>query len=287
MINIKSIKEVFPSITRVPRILLWDVETAKMLLHVETYSLKQYSSYLRHQDIVRDIWMLCAAWKWLGDPYIASTSVLNDPERFEADYADDFHVISMLHHLVSQADILVAHNGDNFDWKIFTSRCIVHDLDPPPKPLMIDTLKVARREFKFSSNSLSYLCRHLGIEDKMEAPNWGAIAKGDAEAIAEAEAYCRGDIRSLEALYLKLRPYITNHPNIALMTDGVHHMTCPKCGHWDLKKFGVREFENEGLSRQYVNGFKYTGAGKYQRYKCAGCGGQSYAKKNLKKVELK
>lgn len=258
-----------------PKILMWDVETARMVLRIETYSLKQYSTYLSPDWIESDIWMPCASWKWLGDDYIASTSVLKDMSRFERDFRDDYHVIKTLYDLVNAADILIAHNGDNFDWKIFTARCVFHGLPPPKKPLMIDTLKAARKEFKFSSNSLRYLCRFLGLPLKDESPDWSLVAAGDADEILNCERYCRGDIKALEALYLRLRPYITNHPNLNAILEGVHHETCPKCSHWDIER----------------RGYAYTKAGKYQRYSCrpqtGGCGGWFKSKKNLKTVELR
>lgn len=253
-----------------PKILLWDLETAKMKLSHYTYSLKQFSKYISPDAIERDIWMVCGAWKWLDQPYVASTSVLNDPERFKENYADDYHVVKTIHDLLSEADILIAHNGDNFDWKIFTARCIANGLEPPSKPLMIDTLKAARKEFKFSSNALRYLARFLGVEDKGQSPKWDKVAVGDVESIKFCEQYCRQDIRTLEGIYLKMRPYITNHPNFNAILDGTHHKTCPKCGHWDVQK----------------RGFDYTKTAKYQKYSCktqtGGCGGWSRDKKNLK-----
>ena len=258
-----------------PKVLLWDLEVAKMHVSRFVYDLKQYSSYIPHKAIQRDKWILCAAWKWIDEGYVASTSVLNDPERFKDNYADDYHVVKTMYDLIMQADALIAHNGDGFDWKIFTSRCIFHDLPPPKKPILIDTLKAARKEFKFSSNALGYLARFLNVEDKGQAPDWDAIAFGDAEAIKYAERYCRQDIKTLEGIYKKLRPYMTGHANLNAVLEGVHHHTCPKCGHWD----------------QVKRGFKYTMAGKYQAYACSpatgGCGGWSKHKKNLKTVDIR
>ena len=273
-----------------PRILLWDIETARMKLELETYQLKQYSKYLPSEAIVRDIWMPCAAWKWMHEPYVASTSVLQDRDRFEACYWDDYHVVKTLHELINGADILIAHNGDNFDWKMFNVRCIHHGLEPPPKPIMIDTLKAARKEFKFASNKLSYLAKFLDVSLKDDSPNWGLVSSGDAEEIASCERYCRGDIRALEGVYLKLRPFMTNHPNLNVMMDGTHHNCCPSCGHWDLEKRGTQQVNKEGR-RLYVSGYRFTGAGKYQRYKCnratGGCGANAYKSKNLTKAEIR
>lgn len=258
-----------------PKILLWDIETMQMRIEMDTYSLKQYSKYLPYQSIKRPVTIFCVAWQWLGQPIISSTSVLKDPRRFERCYWDDYHVVKTIHDLISQADVLIAHNGDAFDWKMFTARCLYHDMEPPKKPVMIDTLKIARKEFKVESNTLGYLCKFLGVEDKMHSPNWGKIAQGDVEEIAEAERYCRGDIRSLRGVYEKLRPHATSHANLNAIIAGEDTHKCPKCLHWD----------------QLKKGFNYTKAGKYQAYQCnvktGGCGGWSQDKKNLKKVDVR
>jgi DNA polymerase elongation subunit (family B) len=262
------------SITSEPRILFWDVETAKMILRMEVYQLKQYSKYLPHTAIERDIWMPCAAWKWKGQDHTSSVSVLKS-DAFDQCYWDDFIVIDRLHKLMHEADIIVAHNGDNFDWKMLNVRCVSHGLTPPPKPMMIDTLKIARREFRFASNSLRYLAEFLGVEDKGNSPDWSKVSSGDREAIEYCERYCRQDIRTLEGVFYKLLPYATNLPNINTLMDGVHHNICPSCGHWDLE----------------ARGYRYTKAGKYQRHQCrpqtGGCGSWSQSKKNLKKVDIR
>lgn len=263
------------SIRSEPRILLWDLETMMGNAVVPFYQLKQYSSYINPDFVKDDVTIFCAAWKWLDKPFVASTSILNDRERFENNYRDDFHVVNMLHQLICDADILVAHNGDNFDWKMFAWRCAVNGLEPPKKPRTIDTLKIARKEFHAESKSLRYLAKALGVEDKAQTPSWAKVAAGDETEIQYAEEYCRQDIRTLQGVYERIRPFATNHPNLNAYLEGVDHKTCPKCGHWDLVK----------------RGFNHTNAGKYQAYQCSrltgGCGGYCQGKKNLKKVDIR
>lgn len=225
-VNLHSIRDT-KQITG-PKILLWDIEKCGAIVRFKAYQLKLYTPYIDPKHIERDGWIPCAAWSWLDDPYVAAVSVLNDPERFKKDYSDDYHVVKTLWSVLNEADIIVAHNGDNFDWKEFTARCIKHNLEPPSKPVMIDTLKVARKEFKFTSNKLSYLAEFLGVELKDEAPDWDLVDRGDPDEIAKAVKYCMRDVRSLKGVYLRLRPYITNHPHIG------HRGLCPKCRHWDI-----------------------------------------------------
>lgn len=241
---------------RLPKVLTLDIETAKMICEVWTYSLKQRSDYLDPMTIKRDIFIVCAAWKWLGENYVASTSVLNDKERFEKNYADDYHVVKTIYDLISEADIVIGHNIQRFDWRVFTSRCIAHGMMPPPLPKFIDTLKIARKEFQFSSNQLRYLARFLGVEDKDRSPDWELVARGDPQEIGYCEQYNRQDVRTTEAVYEKLKPYATNHPNIKLFLTGQHHIACPTCN-------------GPNMGRR---GYIVAQAKKYQRWQCSDCG---------------
>lgn len=253
-----------------PKVLLWDLETGMGEITKGFYQLKNYSNFENPDNVKHPVWIVCAAWQWLGTDIVASTSVLKDPKRFKNCYHDDYYVVKTLHSLLEEADILVAHNGDRFDWPLFNWRCVFHNLTPPKKPRLVDTLKIARKEFKSESNSLRYLARMLDVSEKDKSPDWQKIFEGDPEEIVHCERYCRQDIRALRALYLRLRPYSTSHVNLNAMTEGIHHDTCPKCLSGNLSK----------------RGFSYTNAGKYQRYVCE-CGSWSTGKKNLKKVDIR
>lgn len=50
--------------------------------------------------------------------------------------------------------------------------------------------------------------------------------------------YCKNDTYLLEKLYLKVRPFINNHPNIAQISQRPD--ICPKCGHNHFKSYGRR-----------------------------------------------
>lgn len=246
------------------KIALWDIETAKMQVSFSTYSRKLYSPFLPSDAIKRHIWMPCAAWKMLGDKRVFSACVLDDPKRFKKCYFDDYVVVKALHDLMHEVDVIVAHNGDNFDWKMFTARCIFHDLPPPPRPLMIDTLKVARSCFKFEANDLRYLARFLGVEEKGQAPDWELIAIGDEKEIKLCASYNKQDIRALEPIYLKLRPYMKNHPNV----NAAHRLpvdVCPTCASPNI----------------ILRGFHVTRSGKKQRMQCQECGAWCQEKKSL------
>ena len=65
------------------------------------------------------------------------------------------------------------------------------------------------------------------------------------------------DVLSLEEVYLRLRPYMKQHPNVVRNEDG-STVKCPKCGSEHIQ----------------WRGYYYTKAGMcYRRFVCMDCGG--------------
>lgn len=253
------------------RICLLDIETAKMKIEGSTYRLKQYSNFLPSDWVIRPIWIPCASWKWLGSETVNSTSVLKDEERFNKDYADDYHVVKILHDVLSEADIVIGHNVDKFDLRQIRKRFLYHGLPPIKFLQTYDTLKASRKISDFESHQLRYIARFFQVAEKDDSPDWDLISIGDREEIKRCEKYNRQDVRVLEQVYLKLRSWDVSHPNLVPHKLGVHHKTCPKCGSSDLTKQGHR----------------YTKTGKYQSYQCNECRAWCSSKTNLIDVELR
>lgn len=91
-----------------PRILFWDIETT----HNVVAAFRLWGdNFIPHDNVLQERYIVCACWKWLGEPEIHTVSTLDDPERFAANPHDDFHVVSKLHEVLSSADVIVAHNG--------------------------------------------------------------------------------------------------------------------------------------------------------------------------------
>lgn len=265
-LNLRIPEEEVKPFSSGPKILFWDVEIAPPIY----WAYGPRVEYLRSDNIIRDKWFVCASWKWLGRPAKYTTSVLNNHKRFDACYFDDYTVIQATKEAIEQADVVVAHNGDNFDWKELQARCVFHGLGPLPPIQKIDTLKVARREFRFHSNNLRYLAEHLGVASKDEPPDWGKIALGDVEEIRKCTSYNRQDVVTLEAVYLKLMPYMQNHPNYNVYAD-IHHDVCPNCGSNELK----------------IHKCRYTRVGKRVQYRCQACGAYMTSKKTIKSVNIR
>ena len=220
-----------------PRVLLFDIENTPNI---------SYTWGKWQQDVNRfqkEWWMLCYGFKWL-DEKEAHVIAQPDFSSYKRDKTDDRQLVTTLRDLIDEADIVIAHNGDKFDLPKSRARWLVHDLKPPSPVKTIDTLKVARRYFMFNSNSLGDLGQTLGIGSKGSTggfDTWLDCMAGDPKCWARMIRYCKQDVVLLEDIYLRLRPWIENHPNVALISDKPN--ACPKCGsERPLKAHGWRYY---------------------------------------------
>lgn len=207
------------------KILTADVECTPMT--VKTYSLK-VNGYISPKAIVSDWNLLGAAWKWLGEDRCPAISVSH------RDTSNDYEVVGALHNVISEADMIIGHNFDKFDLKKFNTRCLKHGIPPVPPKRIYDTLKKSRKYFDLPSHSLYYVCKFLGLDPKDEAPDWDKVMAGDVEEIRKMRTYNRQDVISNEQLYLKIRAFDHQHPDLNgfhpirdTLGEKVH--VCPNC----------------------------------------------------------
>jgi len=239
----------------IPKILLFDIETAPMEVYVWTTSYKQF---IPHTNIIKDEngeekswYVLSWAAKWLYDENVISDIVT--PK--ETKTRDDKRILKSIWKLLDEAEIVIGHNGDRFDLRKLNARFIDNDIKPPSPFKTVDTLKVARREFAFVSNKQDYLTKHFKLEQKLSTnfQLWVDCIHGDQEQLNKMEEYNRHDVMGLEEVYLKLRPYIKNHPNLGVLVDAD---VCPNCACEFLDETGTEYF---------------TSANKFPVYRCQGC----------------
>ena len=237
------------------KMLFIDIETAPILGYV--WSLWKQNVGLN--QIKEDWYIMSFCAKWAGDDEIIYEDGRDTPE-------DDYSMLLSLHKLLDEADYVVAHNGDRFDIKKIKARMILNGLTPPSPFRSIDTLKIAKKEFAFTSNKLAYLTDKLCKTKKLDHAKfagfslWTECLRGNEEAWNEMREYNVVDVVSLEELYEVLRPWSSMHPNINAETDS-DTVACPKCGSESIVK----------------RGFVHTNKGRFQRYKCNCCGGWSSA----------
>jgi len=175
---------------------------------------------------------------------------------------------------LDNAQIIIAHNGNNFDIPKINTRFILHGIMPPSPYKQIDTLLTARNIFGFTSNRLDYLAQFLGYggKEKTEFSLWSECMVGNQEALNYMVFYNRNDVVILEKVYLKLRPHMRNHPNVTLYIDEAE-MSCPHCGSKHIKPI-----ENKYFMTQAV---------RYQAYRCEDCKSISRGKQGVKFINKK
>lgn len=233
------------------KVLFYDIETTHNV--VAQFDLKD--QYTPHTNILQERYIVTACWKWLGERTVHSVSVLDDPKLYAKDPHNDYHVVKTLHAVLSEADCIVAHNGDAFDKRYIETRVLYHGLPALPPIASIDTYKVAKARFRFNSNRLDYLGKFLGFGGKKSTPHglWLDVLRGDRRAVKIMVDYNKRDVTLLEAIFLKLRAYIPNHLNRELFGKA----GCPRCGSKKIQSRGV----HRAISRVY------------RRWQCQSCAG--------------
>ena len=226
-----------------------DIETAPTRGWVWT----NYEANLIGTD--RDWYILSFAVKWAHEKKVR-TYALPDYPGYKRDKESDRALVKDLWRMMDAADIIVAHNGDSFDIKKSNARFIIHGLQPPSTYKTIDTLKIARSRFKFGSNKLNDLGVTLGLGKKLPhtgAHLWFGCMAGDPKSWSVMRRYNAQDVRLLERVYYRIRPWATNHPKMTLYTDGDG---CPTCQSDNIQKRGTMVKLNS----------------KRHRYHCQDCG---------------
>ena len=233
------------------KVLIYDIETSPNLAYVWG---KWQQDVIQYQE---EWYMLCFAYKWLGNKK-THVVALPDFKLYKRDPTNDYDVVKKLHELYSEADVVVAHNGDSFDQKKSQARMLYHGMHPPESYQQIDTKKVAKRYFNFNSNKLDDLGNTLGVGHKLQTggfSTWLGCMNGDKKAWDKMKKYNKQDVILLENVYLKLRPWITNHPAYNVLNSRPE--ACPKCG-------GTK-IHSRGISATRTNS--------YRRFQCQDCGG--------------
>jgi len=222
-----------------PKVLFVDIETAPILM--TSWSMRP--PYAGAVWVERDTYIMCFAAKW-NDGAKTKTYALPDYPRYKRDKHDDKALCKTLHGLLSDADIVVAHNGDAFDIKKINARLAVNGFKPPRPFKTIDTLKLARRVFKYDSNKLDNLGRYLGEGRKIPntgATLWRGCVDGDPKSWRTMRRYNAQDVDLLVRVYERLKAWSPNHPDLRVYADKPERLrlNCPTCESTNTRKAGV------------------------------------------------
>lgn len=225
-----------------PKILLLDIETAPAV----GYFWNLFDQNIGLNQLIKPSEILCWAAKWFGSKneyFFASWGQGGKDEMLRA-----------LHSLMSVADAIVTYNGDKFDNPWVLGEFAKAGLSPLPPLVSIDLYKTAKR-FKMQSNKLAYVAPFFGLGSKIgtDFSLWRGVMDGDEKSRAKMERYNIRDVRLLERVYKKLRPYVKNHPYLG------DRGSCGACGSKELQSRGQRRTRTFSV----------------QRLQCQGCGSWS------------
>ena len=258
--GIRERKKAVEEKRKVPKVLLFDIETAPM----QAYVWGRWKQNIALSETISEWFVICWSAKWLYSNEMMSGCLT--PE--EAVGEDDYRIVKDLWKLFDEADIIVAHNGNYFDIPKMNSRFIVHDLPAPSPYFKVDTYYTAKKQFGFSSNKLDALAGYFNIPCKLDTSFelWRDCLNGSQEALNYMVEYNKRDVEILEQVYLKLRPYIKGHPNVSNLID---EDCCSVCGSKQLTVMKDKYY--------------YNSVSKYQLYRCNCCHSVVRGRKNLTK----
>lgn len=245
-----------------PVIGIFDIET--LPLKIEGHLWAIHDQYIPH-TMIKDSWrMLGWAGKIFGDSKVYS-DVMTSKEAIDR---SSFRVVESARTFLDKLDILIAHNGDEFDVKIMNSELAFHKMSPLHFRT-IDTLKLIRSTFKLPSYKLDYINDYFGISRKIHNDGqvlWDKCLKGDKKSLKEMEIYNQGDIVATDDLFWTIQPYVKGLPNFSTYKNELNSKEC-NCG---------GKFVSD-KSHPYW----YTNLAKYERYVCSNCGAVTRGRKTL------
>jgi RNase_H superfamily len=196
-------------------------------------------------------------------------------QRNARNVEDDKKLLKALWKLLDECDVVLGQNSKSFDVKKINARFIMNGFPPPSSFRHIDTFLIAKKHFGFTSHKLEYMTNKLCTKYKKlnhvkfsGYELWRQCIAGNRKAWKEMEKYNKHDVLATEELYTKIIPWDNS---INFNTYREELTTVCTCGGEDWLK----------------NGFAYTNAGKFQRYKCADCNSEIRSRINLLSKEKK
>lgn len=248
-----------------PKILIYDIETSPCLGWFWRTGKTQIGSH----QVLRPNKIICISYRFShwkkGVVKNIKWKAKKRSNRLSYNYSDRDLVLRFAK-IANKADVIVGHNGDQFDRKIINARLMYYDQQPIMHLITEDTLKQVRQVTNLPSYRLDFLCKYFNLPGKLSTASnlWeDVVFKGKKESLQEMVDYCNQDVLILEMLYNKLYPFVKHKINMAVFNKDPS--CCPVCGSNKLNKYG----------------YSYSLSGKKQKYQCLSCSSVSTLGANL------
>lgn len=223
------------------KILVLDIETKP----AQAYVWRAYGEQnIGVEQIIDPGSIICVGAKWMGEKV---THLFSEWEHGKGQMLKEVWL------MMNEADAVLTYNGDKFDLPKLQGEFLLAGLGPTPPLTSIDVVKAVRK-LGYFVNRLAFIGPFLGVGAKVKHEGfdlWVKVMQGDVRAQRKMTKYCKQDVRLLEKLYMKVRPFIKNHPHM-----GIKKHECGACG------------SNHVQSR----GYRRTKSFKIQRLQCQACG---------------
>lgn len=223
------------------RVLLLDIETAPNIAYVW----RLFDDFIGVDQLVANSHVLCVSAKWLGEKTVHYYSLHDHGQA---------SMLKAISELMNEADVVVHYNGTKFDIPNLHREFLTAGLPPTSPVKQVDLLKVVRKQFKFTSNKLDFVCKQLGLGNKVRHKGmelWRQCMADDVKAWKVMKRYNIQDVILLEKLYVKLVPWVPNHPNVTLYNK--HPDSCPRCGSDKYQSRGVAHAASMSYNRYQCN----------------------------------
>lgn len=240
--------------TEGPKILFLDIETAPAI----AAAFGRHKVFLTQDHILAEGGtILCVGYKWLGEDEVTVDGIKGQTLL----NCDDSHLVATIWELFEQADAVVAHNSRGFDVPMIRARVLYHGLPDLPHVKVIDTLQMAKKNFRLPNNKLDSICAFLGLARKKDPggiETWLQYMMGEPEAVATMHDYCAMDVALLERVYMAMRSFGHAGTDFNVghyFDDGKVH--CHICGSTELEDTGRSIF---------------TAVSEFKEVRCGDCG---------------
>ena len=219
----------------VSKILILDIETKP----AKAYVWRAYGEQnIGVEQIIDPGSIICVGAKWLGG---RETFLFSEWEHGE------YEMLSYIHEMMEEADAVITYNGDKFDLPKLQGAFLLVGLNPSPPLTSIDVVKSVRK-LGYFVNRLAFIGPFLNVGAKIKHEGfelWVKVMEGDKKAQKRMSKYCKQDVLLLEKLYIKIRPFIHNHPHLGELKSS----SCGACSSYSLQSRGYRRTKTMRIQR--------------------------------------